>query len=241
MELSVVIPAYNEGHRIQETLVILLEYLRARKQKSEIIVVDDGSRDDTVPRARLVEGGTVSIEVLPGGRHRGKGYSVRRGVMHSTGQRVLVTDADLSVPITQLERLEEALAGGASIALGVRVPADSGRNRPVPLLRRAAGELGDVLTQFAAPPLWGLKDSRCGFKLFRGDVARSLFELQTVDGYGYDPEILYIAQRKGYRLAQVNVDWVYTSGSKVRLWDYPFTALEVARVRLNSATGKYDE
>ena len=107
--------------------------------------------------------------------------------------------------------------------------------------RQATARVGNMLTRIIAPPLWNIRDSRCGFRLFRGDVADALFEHLTVDGFGYDVEILYLAQRKGYRIAQVEVEWNSGTGNQVHPWNHLVTALELIQVRFNSATGKYDE
>jgi len=241
MDFTVVIPAHNEGQRIQETLSDVLLFFRNRRHSTEKIVVDDGSRDDTVARARLVEGGPIPIKVLKGGRHQGKGNAVRRGIAHAQGDRILVTNADLSVPISQLPRLEEVMEAGSSIVVGVRVSSQDTKAPAPSTWSRLTALAGNVLTRVAAPPLWDIRDSRCGFRLFRGDVARTLFGQQTVDGFGYDVEILYLAQRRGYRITQVDVEWYSGTGRRAGLLHHLITALELVQVRVNSATGKYDE
>lgn len=242
MRYSVVLPAYNEAGCIQRSLRLILEYFSSQNEEQfEIIVVDDGSKDRTVDEALSVARRESRVLVLPGGRNRGKGAAVRRGVLHSRAERVLVSDADLSTPISQLSILERELEQGASIVIGSRYAErwaiQAGRQ---PLWRGTADLVTQWVIRSVVPSLWEFADTQSGFKLFRGLVARTLFEAQVLDGYGYDVEILYLAQRRGFRIAEVPVSWDWNQGSKVGLVDMASTCSDVVRVRMHSAVGKYD-
>lgn len=241
MRLSVVLPAFNEARNIARSLAQTLQWFEsASMPDSEIIVVDDGSRDDTAEEALKLARQDRRILVLPGTRNHGKGAAVRRGVRHSQGNMVLVSDADLATPINQTSRLIEALEQGNSIVVGNRRPPSMRPTLDAPPIRRAADWTTTVLTRVTVPTLLPISDVQSGFKLFRGQVARSLFELQTLDGYGYDAEILYMAFRRGYRIAEVPVEWKYEATSKVRSVDYLSIWSDLVRIRMNSAAGKYD-
>lgn len=242
MRYSVVLPAYNEAGCIQRSLRHILEHFSSQNEEQfEVIVVDDGSRDSTVDEALRVARQESRVMVLPGGRNRGKGAAVRRGVLHSKGERVLVSDADLSTPLTQLDLLERELEHGASIVIGSRYAQHSAiRPGRQPIWRGTADLVTQWVIRSVVPSLWEFADTQSGFKLFRGEVARTLFEAQVLDGYGYDVEILYLAQRRGYRIAEVPVAWNWNQGSKVGLVDVASTCTDVVRVRMHSAVGKYD-
>lgn len=218
-DLSVVIPAYNETARIGGTLYAALAYLAPRSYSWELIVVDDGSHDGTarvvaerirrVPTARL-------ISYSP---NRGKGAAIRTGVLASRGERVLFCDADLSTPFEELERLLAVLEDGYDIVIGSR--AIEGACAVAPIWRR----LGGLLFRLCRNGLIGLRefsDSQCGFKLFRGDVARRLFALQRIDRFMFDIEVLYLAQCLGYRIGESAVRWTHAEGGKVGFWDFSF-------------------
>lgn len=242
MRYSVVIPAFNEEECILRTLHSILQFMSQESlEPFEIIVVDDGSRDRTVDESLRVARDDRRVHVLPGGRNRGKGAAVRRGVLHSRGERVLVTDADLSTPIDQLSVLDRAMDQGASVAIGSRYakkPAILPGRQPV--WRGTADTLTQWVVRSVVPSLWEFADTQSGFKLFRGEVARSLFEAQVLDGYGYDVEILYLAQRRGYRIVELPVAWNWHQGSKVSVVDVASTCADIVRVRMHSAFGKYD-
>ncbi len=242
MRYSVVIPAFNEAGCILRSLRSILDYFSQEiLEPFEIIVVDDGSKDRTVDEALRASREDPRVMVLPGGRNRGKGAAVRRGVLHSKGERVLVTDADLSTPISQLPVLFKELEQGASIVIGSRYAGASAvRPGRQPIWRGSADLMTQWVIRSMVPSLWEFADTQSGFKLFRGDVARTLFEAQVLDGYGYDVEILYLAQRRGFRIAEVPVLWNWNRGSKVGVTDVASTCADVVRVRLHSAVGKYD-
>ena len=209
MRLSVVIPAYNEALRLPSTLARVREHLVARGVEHEIVVVDDGSTDATAEVARAAGG---ALRVLGHQPNRGKGYAARRGMLAATGERRLMTDADLSTPIEELERLEPALAT-AELVLGSRAVAGSRITRRQPWHREWMGRSFNRLIRLLG--VTSLRDTQCGFKLLRGDVARRLFAELTVDRFAYDVELVWLARRRGYRVIEVGVAWHDSPASKV--------------------------
>ena len=210
--LSVVIPAFNEEPRISDTLSQVVEYLKAQDYGSEVVVADDGSQDHT---AQLVDQLTmehpnVRILRLP---HRGKGWAVKNGMLAAQGEYRLLCDADLSVPIPQVERLLPPLGPGSDIVLGSREAPGAARFGE-PARRHLMGRVFNRLVSRLAVP--GLADTQCGFKCFRGEAAQDLFRRQTMDGFAFDVELLYLARKRGLTFAEVGVDWYYRSQSKVR-------------------------
>lgn len=240
LALSVVIPAYNEARRILPYLQAITAYLGQRGLSYEILVVDDGSQDDT---ALLVERtGTqyshIRLIRLP--CNNGKGAAVRAGMQAAQGEFQLFADADGATPIRELERLEAAMHNGADLAIGSRTLAsrDSRYRVRARLHRTLLGNLFNRIVQRLGIP--GIKDTQCGFKLFRKSVAQDLFSVARIDGYGFDLELLYIAQRRGYRIAEVPINWTDQPGSKVRvLRDGLAMVREMLAVRRNNACGLY--
>ena len=234
--LSIVIPAYNEQQRLPATLDRILTYIeRAPLPVVEILVVDDGSRDST---AALVEarGGIVRLVSNPG--NRGKGYSVRHGMLEARGEWRLFSDADLSTPIEELEKLWRAVAGGKdAIAIGSRAIDRSLIGVHQPGHRETMGRIFNGAMRVAT----GLRisDTQCGFKLFRGDVAREVFSRQRLERFGFDAEVLYIAVHRGYGIAEVPVRWNHVDGSKVGMLTGLRAFAELAEIRANSLRGKY--
>lgn len=213
--LSIVVPAYNEAERIAPTLRAITDYLDRGPSSYEVIVVDDGSRDSTREVVAELAQAHASVTLLALDKNRGKGAAVRAGVLASRGDEVLFSDADLSTPIAELPRLRAALADGADVAIGSRASADS--NVVVqPLLRRIQGRVFHAAVRmlgFAA--VTTLRDTQCGFKLFRRSVARALFQDLTISGFAFDVEVLELAHRR-FQIAEVPVAWTHASGSKVR-------------------------
>ncbi|MEE8465174.1 MAG: dolichyl-phosphate beta-glucosyltransferase [Dehalococcoidia bacterium] len=210
--LSIVIPAFNEEARISDTLSQVVEYLSARDYAWEIVVADDGSQDrtaDLVDRVAM-EHPNVRILRLP---HRGKGWAVKNGMLEAQGEYRLLCDADLAVPIVQVERLLPPLGPGSDIVLGSREASGAARFGE-PARRHLMGRVFNLLVTLLAVP--GLADTQCGFKCFRGEAAQDLFPQQTMDGFAFDVELLYLARKRGLTFAEVGVDWHYRSQSKVR-------------------------
>jgi dolichyl-phosphate beta-glucosyltransferase len=217
LELSVIIPAYNEAARILPHLASIVDYLTRTHRSFEVIVVDDGSLDDTAP---IVHGfgrrmSAVRLMRLP--TRSGKGAAVRHGMQAARGRRRLFTDADGATPIEELPRLEQALQSGAQIAIGSRSLA-SRRSDFTVAARRHRSVLGGWFNRLVrVGGIRGIADTQCGFKLFERAVAEDLFSVSYINGYGFDLELLYVAQRRGYRIAEVPVNWKDQAGSKVRV------------------------
>jgi len=211
--LSVVIPAYNEEARLGDTLERIIAYLRGQGWSFEIIVVDDGSQDRTleVARAKLVD---VPHQVVRNEPNRGKGYSVRRGMLLARGKYVLFSDADLSTPIEEVEKLLTALEEGAEVAIGSRGLAESRIEIHQPWLREHLGKLFNLFIRLFV--LGGIRDTQCGFKCFRREVVGPIFQRQTVERWGFDVELLLLARKLGYRIAEVPVRWINSPDTRIR-------------------------
>src|SRR6266446_2309065 len=206
VNLSVVVPCYNEEQRLPSTIEKIEAFLDRRADSYELILVDDGSADGTrkVMDEAAARHRAVRIQALPA--NRGKGRALAEGVKVSRGTNVLVTDADLSTPIDELPKLEAQLAAGAGVAIASRAIKGSRVELSQPVYRVLMGQ---------AVLLPGIWDTQCGFKLFRGDIARDVFAGLTTDGFGYDPEVLYFAKKKGVRIAEVPVVWRNSAPTKV--------------------------
>jgi dolichyl-phosphate beta-glucosyltransferase len=212
--LSLIIPAYNEAARIRSTLETVAAYLDTLGHSYEIIAVNDGSTDDT--HRLMIEGAseTTALRIVNYGPNRGKGYAVRQGVFASRGEYVAFSDADLSAPIDQLSKLFGAIEKGYDIAIGSR--AVKGAEIPVhqPFYREFGGKALNLVIRLLAVP--GIHDTQCGFKLFRGEVAREVFEKCFLDSWGFDVEVLYLARRLGYTIAEIPVRWSHAESSSMR-------------------------
>lgn len=232
--LSVVVPAYNEERRLSATIGVMLEALRARGGPFELIVADDGSRDATWT---IVES-TPGVRGVRLARNRGKGGAVRAGVLAARGDRILMTDADLSVSMDHLPSLERAMDAGAAVVIGSRRVPGARIAVPQPPLRNFAGR---VFTWLARAALGvSIADFTCGFKLFRADAARDIFGRARLDRWAYDAEILFLAQRRGWRLAQVPVTWINSEATRVRMRrDVLSSIYELGLIRFNEARGVY--
>ncbi len=210
---SVVIPAYNEAGRLPAYLKDVLAYFEGRDDPYEVVVVDDGSQDGTGERAREVAAGRGSVTVCSLLGNHGKGFAVRTGMQQASGALRLMADADGATPIAEAARLEAAIRAGADLAVGSRVLEDPSVERRVRLHRRIAGSVFNFIVRRLG--VSGVLDTQCGFKLFRDSVADALFSALRTDGFGFDVELLLLAQRAGYRVVEVPVNWADQPGSKV--------------------------
>lgn len=211
VELSVVVPAYNEEGRLAPGLRRAVEYLRGRGCPYELLVIDDGSRDGTsaVAAAFAAEG----VRVIRHERNRGKGAAVRTGVVASRGERVLISDADFSTPIEEVEKLEARLVDGTPLVLGSRGLESSQVQQHQPFYRELMGRTFNLLIRLVG--VRGIRDTQCGFKLAAGDFGRSLFAALVLDGFAWDVEMIWLARRRGARVAEVGVVWVNSPDSRV--------------------------
>jgi dolichyl-phosphate beta-glucosyltransferase len=237
--LSVVIPAYNEGERIGATLDKIRKYLASKQFVAETIVVDDGSTDNTADLLRTVQDVWPEFRILTNPRNRGKGFSVRRGVLEAKGAFVLFTDADLSGPIEETDKLMAALESAqADAAVASRAINRSLVGVHQPWRREYAGRFFNVLVRLFT----GLKvrDTQCGLKLFRRDSTRHAFESQRVTGFGFDPELLFLIERRGGRVVEVPVRWNDNPATKVRfLHDSARMFLDLVALFWRARAGKY--
>jgi dolichyl-phosphate beta-glucosyltransferase len=228
--LTLVIPAFNEAGRIGGTVTAVTEYLDRRPYSWELIVVIDGGAAEAGTEARQAAGTRSNVRVLENDVNRGKGYSVRRGFAAARGQRLAFIDADLSLPIDGLSPMMARFDAGADVVIGSRmVPGASELGTP-PALRLKMGRVFNGVVRLVALP--GLSDTQCGFKGFTADAARSIFAAQTIDRFGFDVEVLYLARKRGFRIDEVPVVCTYHSGSSVRrIGDMVNMLSDVCRVR----------
>lgn len=237
MDLSVVIPAYNEEARIGPSLARVVAHLAARGGRSEVLVVIDGSRDRTAEIVRATDA-RVPVRLLDRGVNGGKGSCVRRGMLAARGARRLFTDADLSTPIEEIERLLAALNAGHDVAIGSRRLAASRVPVPQPWWRRLMGRGFNAAAQWLAVP--GIHDTQCGFKLFSAAACDAVFSRQRIDDFGFDVELLWIARRLGLRIAEIPVTWIDDPRSTVRpVRDATRMFLDLLRIRRADRRGLY--
>ncbi len=235
---SIIIPAYNEQDRLGATLEKVLAYAAAQGWRSEVLVVNDGSRDATGDVAREFARRNPSVRLIENPGNRGKGYSVRNGALNTSGDIVLFTDADLSTPIEEAGKLFAAIAGGADVAIGSRWLKSELQTERQPVYRQIVGRAFNLV-------LWAVlrinyKDTQCGFKAFSGRAARSLFSLQKIDRWGFDPELLFLARKNGMKVAEVPVEWAHDHRSKIRVFRDGFRMLaDLLAVRWYQITGRY--
>jgi glycosyltransferase involved in cell wall biosynthesis len=235
--VSIVVPAFNEAVRIGVSLRKIDEFMRDSSMTYELIVVDDGSTDET--SAVINQSRVNALKLIRNDRNHGKGYTVRQGVLAATGNYVLFTDADLSAPIEELSKLiDVALNEGADIVIGSRAVDRSYIEKHQSRFR----ELGGIAFNFMVRSILGLQlhDTQCGFKLFHRQKSRRIFERVTTYGFGFDPELLFMAKRQGLRIREVPVRWSHSEGSKVRFMRHATVMfLDLLRIRWNALTGKY--
>ncbi len=245
--LSILVPAYNEETRLPDTLETIADYLRKRDFSHELVVIDDGSRDKTRdvvrefaqdrPWVRLVQYDDEHGAAL----NRGKGFAVRAGVEAAVGRDILFSDADLSTPIEEIEKLLPPISrGDCDITIASRALPGSNLTIHQPPHRELMGRTFNKIVQKMAVP--GIMDTQCGFKAFRGDVAKRLFKLAQIDGFGFDPEILFLANKFGYKIRELPVTWMHCDNSRVNPITAPIAMLrELFEIRWNDARGIYEE
>ncbi len=236
--LSIVIPAYNEALRIGTTLEKVRQYLDSRNFACELIIVDDGSRDETPEILERFQERHPGVRVLRNEPNCGKGFTVRRGVLAARGEYVLFTDADLSAPIEETNKLLGALEStGADAAVGSRAL----NRRLIGIHQPWSREMGGRVFNLLVRILTGLSihDTQCGLKLFRRASTERAFELQRVTGFGFDPEVLFLIERIGGRIVEVPVRWNNVEGTKVSIWSGLDGFVDLWRIRRNDWAGKY--
>jgi len=237
--ISIVIPAYNEEKRLPSTLARVIEYMNGKHFPfAEILIVDDGSQDRTVALAAEFAERHPCVRVLQNPGNRGKGYSVRHGMLEAKGEWVLFTDADLSAPIEEIEKLFAAVEkNSVQVAIGSRALDRSLVGVHQSVFREYAGRFFNLVMRLVT----GLPfhDTQCGFKLFQREAAREIFSRQRLERFGFDAEVLYIAKQLGYRAVEVPVRWDDVEGSKVGTLQGLNGFLDLLRIRRNSLAGRY--
>ncbi|MEJ2744949.1 MAG: glycosyltransferase family 2 protein [bacterium] len=238
LSLSIVVPAYNEEGRIGPSLERIASFLDGRDYVYEIVVVDDGSRDGTVGVVEEFAKRVACVKLLRNDENRGKGYTVRRGVLEAKGRLILFTDADLAVPIEELPRLISACEEGADIAIGDRYLEESNIRTDQPLYRRIIGHMGGLYVRtviLRSPP-----DTQCGFKCLRKEAAHRLFGLMRVNGGMFDVELIYLARKAGYKIKQIPVAWSHCQGSSINIVKCLLTdPFSLIAIRVNDLLGRY--
>jgi glycosyltransferase involved in cell wall biosynthesis len=237
-ELSIVIPSYNEEARLPGTLERIGEYIRASGRSTEIIVVNDGSADRTAAVAEAFRGKCATLQVLSNETNRGKGYSVRRGMLAASGRIVLFTDADLSAPIEEADKLFAAMADKYDVAIGSRAMDRSLISTHQSVFREFAGIVFNTLVRVILR--LPFVDTQCGFKAFRRNECRIIFEQQRIERFGFDPELLYLARHHGLQAVEIAVRWGHSEATKVSmLRDSVQMFLDVFIIRWNALRGCY--
>lgn len=239
MTYSIVIPAYNESSRLRPTLDSLLRFTQAQKWDVEILVVNDGSTDDTAQVVREYGKSHPQILLLENPGNRGKGFSVRNGMLHARGEICLFTDADLSSPIDEAQKLVAAIDRGADVAIGSRWLKSELQTERQPLYRQAFGRIFNMVLRLVLG--MRLVDTQCGFKAFRRGAVQRIFPLQKIERWGFDPEILFLARRAGLRVDEVAVVWAHCEGTRLNPFRDGIRMFgEVLRIRWYSMTGAYN-
>ena len=234
-DISVVIPAYNEARRLPKTLKIISNFFDSRQYSYEIVVVDDGSTDKTIEKAKSL--GIKHLKVLSYKVNRGKGYAVNYGVSRAGGELIIFADADNSTPFEQIEKLL-AYSSEKDVIIGSRYLKDSNILKKQPLSRRIGARLGNLLIRLILLPR--INDTQCGFKMFNKTAAREIFARQTIWRWGFDIEILYIAKKLRYKIKEVPIEWLNDTDSKVQSpLVFLATLSELFRIKLNSLQKKY--
>jgi len=235
--LSVIIPAYNEEARIEASVRRLAAYLAGKAYAWEVAVVDDGSTDRTadIVSELAFENPKVRLLRIP---HGGKGAAVRHGMLESDGEWRFLCDADLSMPPEQIDRFFEGDADMPrfDVSIGSR-EAPGARRFDEPFSRHFIGRAYNRAVRILA--IRGLDDTQCGFKLYRGDIAHTLFKWQRLPGFAFDVEVLFLARKAGFTIGEIGIDWYYYSGSKVTLSKGASAFADILRVRLNDLMGRY--
>jgi len=236
---SIVIPAYNESARLGATLEKVLAYVRLQRWDAEVIVVNDGSRDNTADIVREFAAKDPTLRLVENPGNRGKGYSVRNGMLHARGRIVLFSDADLSSPIEEAPKLIQALDEGADVAIGSRWLRAETQTQRQPFYRQVLGRVFNVLLRLTL----GLQfaDTQCGFKAFQQGAVRAIFPLQKIERWGFDPEILFLARKFHFKVKEVPVLWGHSGGARIHpIVDGSRMFMEMLHIRWNSISGKYD-
>lgn len=238
IDLSIVIPVYNEERRLPSNLTKIIKFLRKKKNNSEIILVDDGSSDKTWDILKTYQKKYNNIKIYQHEINKGKGAAVKTGMINSIGKLVLMTDCDLSTPIEEMENLFK-YADKYHIVIGSRRLNEKKLGKMPAKYRTFLGTIYYEILRFILLP--SVKDTNCGFKLFSRKVIKPVFKRQQIERWGYDAEVLFIANKLGFSIKEISVRWTHYTGSKVKLTDAVIqTFLELLRIKINDWKGRYD-
>ena len=238
MYLSVIIPAYNEEKRLSKTLFDIDNYLKAQSYDYEIIVVSDGSKDRTAGLVREMQSKIPNLKLIDNKQNHGKGFVVRQGMTEAKGEYRLFTDADNSTSIDQTEKMLPYFKQGFDIVIGSRDIKGAVLAEPQPLIRRFIGNVFNLMVQVLVG-LWGIWDTQCGFKALSAKASQDILKKCRIDRWAFDPEILIIAKKSGYKIKEVPVVWVNDPDSKVKLKGIIKMGFDLLRIRWNLITKKY--
>lgn len=239
MRYSIVIPAYNEGARLAPTLEKVLAYVKAQGWDAEVIVVNDGSHDNTADIVRSFSARDSTVQLVENPGNRGKGYSVRHGMLKAQGETIVFSDADLSSPIEEMPKLLQAIEAGADIAIGSRWLQAELQTTRQSLHRQLFGRIFNGLNRVILG--LGYKDTQCGFKAFTRRAAQTILPLQQIERWGFDPEILFLARKFGFRVEEIPVRWGHVGGTRINpLVDGARMFQEMLRIRWYDIEGKYN-
>jgi glycosyltransferase involved in cell wall biosynthesis len=234
--LSIIIPAHNEAQRLPPSMAKISAFIASQDYVVEVLVVENGSTDDTLAVARAYQARMPYLRVLEE-PVRGKGLAVRRGMLEAIGDYRFMCYADLSMPIEQVNRFLPPAQDTAEVTIGSRELPGSQRYGE-PTYRHLIGRVFNAMVRWLVLP--GIQDSQCGFKCFRAEAAEAVFPLQTLDGMSFDTEVLFIARQMGYRVQEVGIDWYFNPDSRVRLaGDSLRMAFDLLKIRLNAIQGRY--
>jgi glycosyltransferase involved in cell wall biosynthesis len=237
MFLSIIIPAHNEAKRLGPTLEAIGAFLNQQDYSAEVLVVENGSQDDTLDIARSFVGKLPNLRVLSEER-RGKGLAVKRGMLEGVGKFRFLCDADLSMPIEQVNRFFPPTLDSVDIAIGSR-EVEGSQRYDEPEYRHVIGRIFNTMVRWLVLPK--LQDTQCGFKCFSADVAERVFPLQTLEGMSFDAEVLFIARKMGYDIHEIGIDWYFNADSRVRLVEDSLRmAFDLLTIRWNALRGRYE-
>ncbi len=235
--LSIIIPAYNEESRLPGTLHEICHFLEQQSYTAEVLVVENGSNDRTLEIAQEISAQFPFVRAIHE-EQRGKGIAVKRGMLEAVGAYRFICDVDLSMPITEVNRFIPPLMPQADVVIASREASGAVRYDE-PQFRHFTGRLFNSVVRWFALP--GLQDTQCGFKCFRADVAEAVFPYQTIHGWTFDVEVLYIARKRGYKIAELPIPWYYNAESKVRVFkDLWQVGRDLVRILYKSRRGEYD-
>ena len=239
--LSVIVPAYNEEKRLPKTLREIAKYLKTQSYDWEIVVVNDGSKDNTSQVVKGLFSEIKNLRLIDNKENHGKGYVTRQGMLEARGDYRIFTDADNSTSINQIEKIFPEFNNGFDIVIGSRDVKGAVLNPPQPWIRNIILGEGFKLFRKIVLGLWGVEDTQCGFKCFKKEVVEKVFPKCRIDRFAFDPEILIIAKKMGYKIKEIPVIWVNDLESTVKFKSMIKMAIDLFKIRLNMIKGLYEE